>query len=62
MYIAKYYRMRCSCWEETWPTSVYEQGVVVDIVLLDELSQLVGLRGVVELVQVLNLVSRPGKC
>jgi len=61
MYIAEYYRTRCSCWEETWPTSVYEQGVVVDVVLLDELSQLVGLRGVVELVQVLNLVTRSAK-
>jgi hypothetical protein len=41
-------------------TLVDEQSVVVDVVLLDELSQLVGLRGVVELVQVLNLIPRPG--
>ena len=41
---------------------VDEQAVLVQIVLFDELSELVGLLGIVELIQVQDLVSRPAKC
>nr|AGU10669.1 hypothetical protein [uncultured organism] len=40
-------------------TLVDEQAVLVHVVLLDKLSKLVGFLGVIELVQVQDLVSRP---